>query len=193
MLYLCRFKDDIYDRIWSPHTLANWIPLSTRLKVNNDMGYGYGYEKPPSEVMQTAAMPANGGDSLELDWNSNDPETMFYVTFYFADFNETRAEKPNRIQSIYLNGTVCTTFPPPYLISYTLVSPVATSGERIYSIKQDKRSVLPPIINAFESFASKQFRQLFSHDDDGTVSYTWLMKIFRSVFCLIYIFFKHIS
>ncbi|KAK1575342.1 hypothetical protein Q3G72_004626 [Acer saccharum] len=50
-------KDDGYDRIWSPYTKSNWVTKSTSLDVYNNGPMNY---LPPSIVMQTAAMPANG-------------------------------------------------------------------------------------------------------------------------------------
>ncbi|KAK1548924.1 hypothetical protein Q3G72_005052 [Acer saccharum] len=58
-----RFKDDDYDRIWSPYSRTNWVTISSSLKVNNDDIMN----RPPSMVMQTAAMPANDEGSSTAD------------------------------------------------------------------------------------------------------------------------------
>ncbi|KAK1576046.1 hypothetical protein Q3G72_010427 [Acer saccharum] len=56
------FKDDAYDRIWSAYTRSNWVTISSLFKIVRSTVTN---NQPPSAVMQTAAMPANGSNSLK--------------------------------------------------------------------------------------------------------------------------------
>ncbi|KAK1576565.1 hypothetical protein Q3G72_014974 [Acer saccharum] len=65
-LLLYSFKDDNFDRIWSPYSRTNWVTVSSSFKINNVDSMN----QPPSMVMQTAAMPANGLDCSYPNNNS---------------------------------------------------------------------------------------------------------------------------
>ena len=55
-----RYKDDIYDRLWSSCLLPTWDSISTLIAINNnDDGY-----QAPQEVIRTAARPANDSEPL---------------------------------------------------------------------------------------------------------------------------------
>ncbi|KAK2654546.1 hypothetical protein Ddye_014402, partial [Dipteronia dyeriana] len=159
---LVLFKDDDYDRLWSPYTRSNWVTVSSPFNISKVTNFN----QPPSMVMQTAAMPENGNDSLVFHWKPSDSTLQYFAYFYFAELDESQANNQTRKQEIYLNDQLLIQSVFPYLASATL-PPLVISGENIeISIKKTEDSPLPPFLNAFELYVSKQFLQLLSHQED---------------------------
>lgn len=124
----------------------------------------------PSTVMRTAATPQNSTDSLTFFWESNDPNSEYYVYFHFLDVGEYKANE-TREMNIYENGDIWYgPFEPYYFSTYTLVSRRPSTGKRIeFSIKRTANSTLQPILNAVEIYqAIIKFPQLLTNQQDGT-------------------------
>ncbi|KAK2654540.1 hypothetical protein Ddye_014396 [Dipteronia dyeriana] len=117
-------------------------------------------------VMQTTVMPVNGNDSLVFDWKPSDSTLQYFAYFYFAELDQSQANNQTRKQEIYLNDQLLTLLVFPYFASATL-PPFVISGENIeISINKTEDSPLPPFLNAFELYVSKQFLQFLSHQED---------------------------
>ncbi|KAK0597370.1 hypothetical protein LWI29_024630 [Acer saccharum] len=149
------FKDDDYDRIWSPYTRSNWVTVNSSFKISK--GTNIFFNEPPSMVMQTAAIPANGNGSLVFDWKPSDSTLQFVSCLHFAELDQRQANNPTRKQDIYVNGEKWTGIPfvVPYLTSFTLVSP------------------LPPILNALELHTKYGVKRNWQGDPCAPVKFLW--------------------
>ncbi|KAL7594089.1 hypothetical protein Lser_V15G32920 [Lactuca serriola] len=183
-----RYVDDVYDRIWSPYVSPLWDSLSTSIEID----ISGNYYRAPSEVMQTAATPKNGSESLEFSWNVSDADTdtntdtgtdtgaKFYVYMYFADvvvsgrnqtreFNVSWNEKP-------LFGNVK---PRAYYASTFYNLKPLVGNEHKISIRRSVGENLPPILNAIEIFRVQEFKELatFSKDVNAIESIKTTYKV----------------
>ncbi|XP_068652795.1 putative leucine-rich repeat receptor-like serine/threonine-protein kinase At2g19230 [Aristolochia californica] len=147
---IIRYPDDDYDRFWLPYTDPSWASISTSLTVEN---LYLGFE-PPSAVMRTAATPMNANGSLYFNWTANDPNTEFHIFRHFADFQKSNGSTSLREFYCCNNGDSCFAHEPKYLVASTVYTTSPMTGVRDYSISFSKteKSVLPPILNAFEIY-----------------------------------------
>lgn len=115
--HLCRYKDDIYDRIWTPRSLFSSKTLNTSLTVDQFLNNGY---QPASTVMSTAETSRNESLYLTLSFRPPDPNAKFYVYMHFAEI-EVLKRNQTREFSIWLNEEVISpSFKLRYLLAYIL-------------------------------------------------------------------------
>ncbi|KAG9456527.1 hypothetical protein H6P81_001035 [Aristolochia fimbriata] len=148
---IIRYPDDKYDRLWVPYTDPSWASISTSLVVDN---FYLGFE-PSSAVMKTAATPLNANDPvLYFNWTANYSSTEFHIFRHFADFQKPNGSATFREIDCCNNGHSCFPFSPEYLVSATVYTINPMTENRNYSISFSKteKSVLPPILNAFEIY-----------------------------------------
>ncbi|KAL5738040.1 hypothetical protein ACOSP7_030801 [Xanthoceras sorbifolium] len=159
-----RFNDDVYDRVWSPYNRPGWTPISTSLSVDTT---GNQFQA-PSAVMKTAVIPANGSNSLTLNWETSDNTSQYYVYLYFAELQQDQVNNQTRQQYIYTNGKLWYDGPflPNYLAATILYSTTPVT-ELQFSINKTEESPLPPILNALEIYKVKEFTQLLTNQQDG--------------------------
>ena len=148
-----RYRDDMYDRIWSSYISSSWVPINTSSPVNNNEN-GY---KVPSEVITTAARPQNGSEALELKWSTNDSSSGFYIYMYFAEV-EQLGRNQSRKFNITWNGTpLFEALVPRYLFATVISNSKAQVGkEHQILIRKTEDSTHPPILNAVEIYMVKQ-------------------------------------
>ncbi|GKV01943.1 hypothetical protein SLEP1_g14449 [Rubroshorea leprosula] len=142
-----RYKDDVYDRIWSIKEFPN--PGSTS---ELDWSGSNDTYRLPDEVLRTAAQPLLGSGSLKYTLNLANDGTDTYVYFHFAEIEKTAKSKP-RAFSITLNGVKYEPITLEYLKPVTIrpqTSPIR--GYINFSIDATPESELPPILNAFEIY-----------------------------------------
>ncbi|XP_022730781.1 probable LRR receptor-like serine/threonine-protein kinase At4g29180 isoform X2 [Durio zibethinus] len=163
-----RYKDDIYDRIWSPYYSPSWNIVSTFSAINsNENGY-----KAPLEVMSTAAMPRNGSDQLELSWTADADASKFYVYMYFAEFQRLEKNQTRKFNISWNGSLMFGPFVPRFLYAVTISNSEAFTGkEHRISIHKTGDATLPPILNAIEIYTAKQLDELptFSEDVDAVL------------------------
>lgn len=63
MIVMHRYKDDAYDRMWTPREFPKTKKLSTSLPIRSGADDSY---LPPSAVMSTAITPINGSHALQF-------------------------------------------------------------------------------------------------------------------------------
>ncbi|BAU02966.1 hypothetical protein LR48_Vigan10g004600 [Vigna angularis] len=144
-----RYKDDIYDRIWSPLNSSSWDSVSTSTAINvNDDGF-----RPPFEVISTAARPKNGSDTLELSWTPDDPSLKFYVYLYFAEVEQLEKTQLRKFNISWNGSPLFDSIVPRHLFATTLSnSKSLVANEHRISIRKTEDSTLPPILNAVEIY-----------------------------------------
>ncbi|XP_031268682.1 putative leucine-rich repeat receptor-like protein kinase At2g19210 [Pistacia vera] len=157
-----RYRDDPFDRIWTPYNKHSWVPISNSRSVDSS-ATSY---RPPSTVMRTAVIPENGSSPLQFSWERPNTTSGFYAYFYFAEVQEHLANQ-TREQTIYLNGDLWIK-PNVFYLSTTIIycnSPIGTENID-FSIIKTGNSTLPPIFNAFEVYEVKEFPQLLTDQQD---------------------------
>ncbi|XVE98048.1 hypothetical protein REPUB_Repub03eG0071700 [Reevesia pubescens] len=163
-----RYKDDIYDRIWSPYNSPSWNIVSTPSAINsNENGY-----KAPLEVISTAATPRNGSDQLELSWTADADTYRFYVYMYFAEVQQLQKNQTRKFNISWNGSLMFGPLVPRYLHAATISNSEAFTGkEHRISIHKTEDATLPPILNAIEIYMAKQLDELptFSEDVDAVL------------------------
>ncbi|PWA64877.1 root hair specific 16 [Artemisia annua] len=172
-----RYTDDMYDRIWSPYTSPSWDSLRTSIEIDVS-GDGY---RAPNEVMQTAATPKNGTESLEFSWSTSDSNAQFYIYMYFADLvrkNQTREFNVSWNESP-LFGNVR---PRVYRASTFYNSKALVGSEHKISIGRSGSGNVPPILNAVEIYRVQEFSDSasLSRDDDAIDDIRTTYKVSRN-------------
>ncbi|KAH7565383.1 hypothetical protein JRO89_XS09G0199600 [Xanthoceras sorbifolium] len=173
-----RYNDDVYDRVWSPYNRPEWTPIITSLSVDTT---GNQFQA-PSAVMKTAVIPANGSNSLTLNWETSDNTSQYYVYLYFAELQQDQVNNQTRQQYIYTNGKLWYDGPflPNYLAAATLYSTTPVT-ELQFSINKTEESPLPPILNALEIYKVKEFTQLLTNQQDDKDKDLFLLELPVSV------------
>ncbi|XP_031268841.1 putative leucine-rich repeat receptor-like protein kinase At2g19210 [Pistacia vera] len=158
-----RYKDDIYDRIWTPYNSQNWTPISSPFTVHTRNIF-----QPPSEVMQTAIIPENGSDSLQFSWEPSDPDYQYYLYLYIAEV-QNLPENQIREMNIFTNGmNFIDAISCEYLYTNTLYSaiPLLSEEKNVITINKTMNSTLLPILNALEIYRAQEFPQLLTDQQD---------------------------
>ncbi|KAL1218375.1 Senescence-induced receptor-like serine/threonine-protein kinase [Cardamine amara subsp. amara] len=162
-----RYKDDIYDRIWTPRTLADTNKLNTSLTI--DQGFHNGYQ-PPSTVMSTAETPQNESHYMTLIFRPVDPNAKFYVYLHFAEVEELKTNLTREFHIWLDESLLVRSFKPRYLFTDTVSTPNPVGGIMVnFSLQQPGKtgdSVLPPIINALEIYQVNEFLQIPTDSQD---------------------------
>lgn len=144
-----------------PNSLPNSEPIYI-ISMNDYQG--------PSTVMQTAVIPTNGSNSLQLSWEPNDPKFLYYAYLYFSEFENVQANNQTREIIIYINGIDWFgPFSPLHFAANTIYStwPILTAEKIEFSINTTESSTLPPILNAYEIYRAKEFLQFLTNQQDG--------------------------
>ncbi|KEH18250.1 probable LRR receptor-like serine/threonine-protein kinase At1g05700 isoform X1 [Medicago truncatula] len=165
-----RYKDDVYDRIWSPCELSSdWRQLTTSFNINDLFQNEY---SPPEIVMSTAVATVNASAPLQIQWNADNVNEQYYYYLHFKEV-EKLAGNETRAFHITSNITINDKFlNRPEIHIYRKVSTISSAtplvGATRYqiSLSKTKNSTLPPILNAFEIYMSKDFSQSETQQDD---------------------------
>lgn len=177
---VCRYPDDVFDRIWSPFFLPEWSQITTSLDVNNSNNF-----EPPKAALKSAAIPKDNGTQLNIKWTLDNPNEQVHLYFHFAelepfDYNGSAFSFVNdvfmmlntRMFSIVVNGNV--TFDSVVPLDDLAVSTVETVVKKcdggkcsLQLVKSDSPSVRPPMLNAMEAFTAIKFPNTETYPDDG--------------------------
>ncbi|KAI9107842.1 hypothetical protein K1719_021178 [Acacia pycnantha] len=163
---IVRFGEDAYDRIWLPYNLPHCKPLSTGLSIDS-LNNAY---RLPSTVMGTAVTPTNGSDPLEVQFDTGDPISKFYVFMHFAEIEEPQ-ENEHREFNITLNGKLLDESLNYVVLKYldltTIHNPQPITGPNLwFSLNKKENSTLPPILNAMEIYFEKDSYQEPTDQED---------------------------
>lgn len=142
-LFVIRYPDDQFDRIWEPFGQSN----STKANTENVSVSGF-WNLPPSKVFETH-LGSDQLESLELRWpTASLPSSKYYIALYFADNTAG-----SRIFNISVNGVH-------YYRDLNAISPGVVvfanqwplSGPTTITLTPSASSSLGPLINAGEVF-----------------------------------------
>ncbi|CAH1429666.1 unnamed protein product [Lactuca virosa] len=168
-----RYKDDKYDRLWSPISWANSTYLYTFDKVS---AFLFTTIDPPSAVMSTAITPRYPMESFRIGWTPDNATDKFLIYTHFAEI-EILKKNQTRQFNIYLNGSLWYgNFSPKNHTTTTIYStePEIVVPTYTLTINKTKNSTLPPIINALEVYVLKQLPQRQTNDRDAAAM--WSIK-----------------
>ncbi|KAF7058732.1 hypothetical protein CFC21_065730 [Triticum aestivum] len=137
-----RFPDDPYDRFWEWEVSSSWANLSTKETIQRE-------DSLPIPVLQTAVAPVNNGTVLHVTGTYK--RTFEYKFFlHFSDVQNTQL----RQFDIYMNDyEPYKNYSPPYLTAgkmYTTGWYKATEGTYNITLAATNRSMLPPMVSAYE-------------------------------------------
>ncbi|XP_028794817.1 putative leucine-rich repeat receptor-like protein kinase At2g19210 [Neltuma alba] len=163
---IVRFEEDAYDRIWYPYNLPHCESLSTNLTIDS-LKNTY---RLPSTVMRTAVTPTNDGDPVEVQFETGDSISKFYVYVHFAEIKELRKNE-HREFSIILNGKLLDESEDLVVLNYldptTIHNPQPITGPKLWlSLNKKENSTLPPILNAMEIYFEKDSYQEPTDQED---------------------------
>lgn len=153
--FWCRYKDDIYDRIWSPYNFINWTQLSTTSDLMSSNSY-----KPPVSAMSTASTSKNSSEPLIFTFLTVNPDSEFYFYLYFSEVEKLQPHELREF-NIYVNGNWWYgPLSPKYLEETTVFNLTPLGSGRIqFQIIKTENSTLPPILNAVEIYVSREFEK----------------------------------
>ncbi|XP_057998355.1 probable LRR receptor-like serine/threonine-protein kinase At1g05700 isoform X2 [Hevea brasiliensis] len=148
-----RYKDDVYDRLWSTLTPDDCISLNTTSNI--DVESRDNILKTPVEVLRTAAQPPSPLRSFNHTFPPAYGDNEYYACFHFAEILHISQGKPRREFTINFNGANYGPITLQYLKPLIFCSGPRKSrinGYVQFSINSTVRSDLPPILNALEIF-----------------------------------------
>ncbi|KAL5576856.1 hypothetical protein UlMin_018555 [Ulmus minor] len=153
-----RFKDDIFDRLWSPFRADIWRPLNTSLKNVNNINKN-SYEQPFTVI--STAYSARNRSFMGLSWKPDNITSEFYFYIHFMEL-QVLQRKQSREFNISINGELWYgPFAPSYLNATTIYSvgsgiTADRNGRIQILLNKTKNSTLPPLINAMEIYQLKE-------------------------------------
>ncbi|EXC07680.1 hypothetical protein L484_003124 [Morus notabilis] len=154
-----RYKDDVYDRLWSPFQTDIWKPLNTSLK--NDTSISKNSYGVPFAVINTAYTRNRSTSYMGIYWSSTNRNSKYFFYMHFAELAKLKKNQ-SRVFNIYINGELWYgPFSPPYLRESTIYSfsAIETDSEGMIKIwfNKTRNSTLPPLVNAMEIYILKEF------------------------------------
>ncbi|KAG2323499.1 hypothetical protein Bca52824_016712 [Brassica carinata] len=160
-----RYKDDAYDRLWTPRQFGNFTTLNTSLAIDQASNNSL---QPPLIVMRTANAPREAIQYINMLLEPKDPEGKFYIYMHFAEIVKLQRNETREF-TILVNGDPMepTVFSPRFLFTDTISNKNPVNGSRIeISIRPTNRSTLEPIINAIEVYQVNESLQPPTHQLD---------------------------
>lgn len=131
---------------------SRWVNESTTKPIEPSTSFAV-----PSLVLQTA-VAATGNDTMltAITWQDTRSRLSFMTYLHFADFQDTQIRRFDIIHTNENNepGPTLKSYSPPYMASSTVYTENYTSANGNYNItlSASATSVLPPMINALETY-----------------------------------------
>lgn len=163
---IVRYKDDVYDRIWTPSIISNGL---TALASDTSFIVPDSMDSSPKLVLQTAVAPTHLSSLSILLAFLSTSTVPIYVNMYFSEMSELESTQMRSFE-IYVDGVnVSEPVRPPYqdFIELSFVNIAANSNTAI-ELRPTADSTLPPIIIAMEVFLVSAALSNGTDADDGT-------------------------
>lgn len=181
---VCRYPEDVFDRIWSPFFLPEWSEITTSLDVNNSNNF-----EPPKAALKSAAIPRDNGTQLNINWTLDNPSEQVHLYFHFAELEplETNSSDSSLVSaiaaalagilytrniSIVVNDNVTVDSFVPLDLAVSTVDTVVKKCDggkcSVQLVKTEgSTTITPPLINAMEAFTAIKFPNSETNPDDG--------------------------
>lgn len=172
-MYISRYPNDRYDRIWDPYLSESLETLSTESDVKPIVSCDY---PAPLDVMKTSGVPiANGSElNIKFDWPSVDGKSRRVIfVLHYAEVDESMAAIQSRnftVSSNLWEGLDRHNEYPGYLKSgyYYSITPLTFSEEFLkFDIRTENGSTHPPFLNAIEIYQVNQLKEPFTNEEEG--------------------------
>ncbi|XP_065043482.1 uncharacterized protein At1g24485-like isoform X2 [Musa acuminata AAA Group] len=162
---IVRYKDDVYDRIWTPSIISNGL---TALASDTSFIVPDSMDKPPALVLQTAVAPTQPSSlSILLTYRPTSTLTIF-MNMYFSEMSELESTQMRSFE-IYVDGVnVSAPVSPPYQNFIELSFNMPANSNTAIELRPTADSTLPPIISAMEVFLVSAALSNGTNADDGT-------------------------
>ncbi|KAL5547997.1 hypothetical protein UlMin_003228 [Ulmus minor] len=162
-----RYKDDPFDRFWSPFYVDIWKPLNTTEVFNSS---DLNPCMLPFDVKRTAFTPNVSSASMEITLNKLKTTSRYFFFMHFAELQKLRKNQTREF-NISINGDLWYgPLVPLYLDVTTIRSKYGDRPDSEGNIRivfnQTQNSTLPPLINAMESFILKKFSGKMTNQED---------------------------
>ncbi|KEH18237.1 LRR receptor-like kinase plant [Medicago truncatula] len=149
-----RYKDDVYDRMWSCDQLLyitfDWYPMGLDESINMDNATNDTY-KLPANVLKSAAQPRNVTRTLGFVYTAYSSTAQYYVYLHFNEIEKLSDGKKRKINITFKNQPVPSK---PIVLDY--LKPVTLNikiqGDVLFNISATSDSNAPPILNAYEIY-----------------------------------------
>ncbi|EYU41392.1 hypothetical protein MIMGU_mgv11b022640mg [Erythranthe guttata] len=153
LLHIIRYKDDPYDRLWTPavtYGLIN-VPSDTSLAPTTAL------DQPPPAVLQNAVTAVTHTTTIPLfvAWFPRPVGFPIYLNMYFSEFAELDATTQKRSFQVLMDNELLSDRPvvPPYGDCMELpASNLIVTSKTSFTLVPTYDSTLPPLINAMEVF-----------------------------------------
>uniref|UniRef100_I1QN96 Malectin-like domain-containing protein n=1 Tax=Oryza glaberrima TaxID=4538 RepID=I1QN96_ORYGL len=154
---------DPYDRYWlAEDSNPMWGYLNSKRNIQPES-----ITEVPSAVLQKAVQVAGNGRMLNITWEDNTPDLQVTVFLHFADFQKSQPRQFN----IYFNSyDKPYLYSPSYLAAGVVYSPSwygESDGEFNVTLVATAKSVLPPMLNAFEIYTPIKHKTPMTFSKDG--------------------------
>jgi hypothetical protein len=117
----------------------------------------------PIPVLQTGLAPVNNGTAMSYIWDTYQSSLGVKMILHFADIQNRQV----RLFDVHFNGMVHQNYSPPYLSAgylYNTVCYIKQETEYEITIQATNKSMLPPMMNAYEIY------NRIPHDTPSTFS-----------------------
>ncbi|KAG9143017.1 hypothetical protein Leryth_006287, partial [Lithospermum erythrorhizon] len=167
-IILCRYKDDIYDRIWSPVGCLQAGPNLTSIDTTSQIYTQTSLYKVPSIVMTTACTVEGSNKSLTFYYPKQRPNDRFYFVLHFAQLHHNQPEGQFIIS---VNDEIWGTVSIPSNLTpkaafIELPSSVHNGPGYYFSINATENTTATPIVNAFEAYKPVHILQSQTSDQE---------------------------
>lgn len=197
---VCRYPDDVFDRIWSPFFSPEWKQITTSFDVNNSNNY-----EPPKAALKSAATPGDNGTQLTINWTLDNPNEQVHLYFHFAELEPLEDNSSDislvaemarllhiRMFYIVVNGNVTSDSVVPLDLAVSTVETMVNKCDggkcSLQLVKSEgSPSVLLPLVNAMEAFTAIKFPHSETNPDDGMyISQLLLLDVWDKCLKLLY-------
>ncbi|CAL9184881.1 unnamed protein product [Musa hybrid cultivar] len=146
---IVRYKDDVYDRIWTPSIISNGL---TALASDTSFIVPDSMDKPPALVLQTAVAPTQLSSLSILPTYQPTSTLTIFMNMYFSEMSELESTQMRSFE-IYVDGVnVSAPVSPPYQNFIELSFNMPANSNTAIELRPTADSTLPPIISAMEVF-----------------------------------------
>ena len=161
----CRYKDDVYDRLWSPLEADNWTPLNSTLTEKNISENGFVV---PFAVMRTAYTQDS---NMGIYWDRLNTSSRYFFFIHLAELEKLETNQTREFD-IYIHGQSWLDGPVrPGYITNTVHSTrgIVPNNEGKIEIwfNSTNNATLPPLVNALEVYRLQSNSRQDTYEIDG--------------------------
>ncbi|KAL8525589.1 hypothetical protein ACS0TY_014999 [Phlomoides rotata] len=153
-----RYKEDPYDRIWSPERVKGYVGIPSDAPFEQAIIWN---DSPPPAVLKNAiTTPTPNGSSVLLGLQNivlpmgfPRDEVTAYILWHFSEVTQLQPNQTRSFEIFLNNKSFSNPILPPYNnCSVMYITNFTVSSKDVFSLVPTNVSTLPPLINAMEVF-----------------------------------------